>query len=230
MPYNHPIPDAPIAPSMLPRVAAADLTSQDVLVLTQPGNNPGQKNKGLELGTLFESEVARFGTPEIRSNILEFTGAISQVAYTEIAHLDIDPRYDVDFRVWGTSNTATTSQAGNRYEYGFQAKVHQMYLPDDQDRDLVMTYSCGFQTSVDEAVAGTSLPTYNVVFPCLPFNYNPSKGELAGYPTKRVTLYLMSGSDRSPYQANAPSSYTLKIQARVYPAKLVTDLLKAPTP
>lgn len=55
MTYKHQIPDAPIAPSMLPRVAAADLTSQDVLVLTQPGNNPGQKNKGLELGALFEA-------------------------------------------------------------------------------------------------------------------------------------------------------------------------------
>ena len=55
MSYKHPIPDAPVAPSMLPRVAAADLTSQDVLILTQPGNNPGQKNKGLELGVLFEA-------------------------------------------------------------------------------------------------------------------------------------------------------------------------------
>ena len=55
MPYKHPIPDSPIAPSMLPRVAAADLTSQDVLILTLPGNNPGQKNKGLELGALFEA-------------------------------------------------------------------------------------------------------------------------------------------------------------------------------
>ena len=55
MPYNHPIPDAPVAPSMLPRVASADLTSQDVLILTQPGNDPGQKNKGLELGALFEA-------------------------------------------------------------------------------------------------------------------------------------------------------------------------------
>lgn len=25
MPYNHPIPDAPVAPSMLPRVAAGEL-------------------------------------------------------------------------------------------------------------------------------------------------------------------------------------------------------------
>ena len=55
MPYKHTIPDSPIAPSMLPRVAAADLTSQDVLILTQPGNNPGEKNKGLELGALFEA-------------------------------------------------------------------------------------------------------------------------------------------------------------------------------
>ena len=55
MPYKHPIPDAPVAPSMLPRVSADDLTSQDVFILTQPGNNPGQKNKGLELGTLFDA-------------------------------------------------------------------------------------------------------------------------------------------------------------------------------
>ena len=55
MPYNRQIPDAPIAPSMLPRVAAADLTSQDVLVLTQPGNNPGQKTKSVTL-----SQIANF--------------------------------------------------------------------------------------------------------------------------------------------------------------------------
>ena len=55
MPYKHPIPDSPIAPSMLPRVPAAKLTLHDILVLTQPGNNPGEKNKGLELGALFEA-------------------------------------------------------------------------------------------------------------------------------------------------------------------------------
>ena len=55
MPYKHHIPDAPIATSMLPRVPAAKLTLQDILVLTQPGNNPGEKNKSLELGALFEA-------------------------------------------------------------------------------------------------------------------------------------------------------------------------------
>ena len=55
MPYYRQIPVSPISPSMLPRVPAAKLTLQDILVLTQPGNNPGQKNKGLELGALFEA-------------------------------------------------------------------------------------------------------------------------------------------------------------------------------
>lgn len=50
MPYNRPIPDAPIAGSMLPRPTA--LTAQDLLLLIQPGNNLGQKNKALTLEML----------------------------------------------------------------------------------------------------------------------------------------------------------------------------------
>lgn len=50
MPYNRQIPDAPIAGSMLPRPTA--LTAQDLLLLIQPGNNLGQKNKALTLAML----------------------------------------------------------------------------------------------------------------------------------------------------------------------------------
>lgn len=50
MPYNHPIPDAPIAGSMLPR--ATELTLNDLLVLIQPENPIGQKNKALTLQVL----------------------------------------------------------------------------------------------------------------------------------------------------------------------------------
>lgn len=50
MPYNRQIPDAPIAGSMLPRATA--LTAQDLLLLIQPGNNLGQKNKALTLAML----------------------------------------------------------------------------------------------------------------------------------------------------------------------------------
>ena len=50
MPYNRQIPDAPIAGSMLPR--ATELTLDDILVLIQPGNPIGQKNKALTLSLL----------------------------------------------------------------------------------------------------------------------------------------------------------------------------------
>ena len=50
MPYNRQIPDAPIAGSMLPR--ATGLTLDDLLILIQPGNPIGQKNKALTLSLL----------------------------------------------------------------------------------------------------------------------------------------------------------------------------------
>lgn len=50
MSYNRQIPDAPIAPSMLPR--AVVLTLEDILVLTQPGNPIGQKSRSLTLQML----------------------------------------------------------------------------------------------------------------------------------------------------------------------------------
>lgn len=50
MPYNRQIPDAPIAGSMLPR--ATELNLDDILVLIQPGNQIGQKNKALVLSML----------------------------------------------------------------------------------------------------------------------------------------------------------------------------------
>ena len=55
MPYNHPIPDAPIAPSMLPR--ATELTLEDILVLTQPGNPIGQRSRSLTLSQLQSSGI-----------------------------------------------------------------------------------------------------------------------------------------------------------------------------
>ena len=50
MPYNRQIPDAPIAGSMLPR--ATGMTLDDLLILIQPGNPIGQKNKALTLSLL----------------------------------------------------------------------------------------------------------------------------------------------------------------------------------
>lgn len=55
MPYDRQIPDAPIAGSMLPR--AESLTLDDILVLIQPGNPIGQKNRSLTLSQLQTSGI-----------------------------------------------------------------------------------------------------------------------------------------------------------------------------
>ena len=68
MPYNRQIPDAPIAGSMLPRPTA--LIAQDLLLLIQPGNNLGQKNKALTLSLLASwlanGNMGQFKTGEIQ--------------------------------------------------------------------------------------------------------------------------------------------------------------------
>ena len=67
MPHNRQIPDAPIAGSMLPR--ASELTLDDLLVLIQPGNPIGQKNKALVLSMLADwladGNMGPFKTGEI---------------------------------------------------------------------------------------------------------------------------------------------------------------------
>lgn len=68
MPYNRQIPNAPIAGSMLPR--ATELTLDDLLVLIQPGNTIGQKNKALALSLLAywlaDGNMSQFKTGEIQ--------------------------------------------------------------------------------------------------------------------------------------------------------------------
>lgn len=225
MPENYNIiPKAPVAPSMLPR--ATQLNTGDLIIITQPGNPIGQKSKAVELSTLFSSEPAKYAPRIICSNILEYSGALaatSASAYTEVAHVDIDPRLDVQFHVWGTSDTASNGFEYNSYSYGLRARVRMMYLPDDQDRDLVAIAPSGFRNEDGTGPA----PTYNAFFGCLPFNYSPSPSEFQTYPTKRVTLYLSTGTTGSPYHGTDPASFALKIQAAIFPRQIDTTILKA---
>lgn len=50
MPYNHPIPDAPIALSMLPRIT--DPQDTDLIYLVRPTNPIGQRFGAMALGEL----------------------------------------------------------------------------------------------------------------------------------------------------------------------------------
>jgi hypothetical protein len=211
---------------MIPRAAASTLKNTDLLYLAQPDNNLGERSKAVELSALFSSDPAKYAPRIICSNILEYSGALaatSTSAYTEVAHVDIDPRLDVQFHVWGTSDPASDGSEYNTYSYGLRACVRMMYLPDDQDRDLVAIAPSGFRNSDSTGPA----PTYNAFFGCLPFNYSPSSSELQYYPTKRVTLYLSTGTTGSPYHGIDPASFALNIQATIFPRQIDTTILKA---
>lgn len=225
MPYNRQIPDAPMAGSMLPR--ATVLTLADILVLTQPGNPIGQKNKALTLETLFSSDLFKFAgvyNSIIKSNILEYSGALASTSlnqYTEVCHLDVGVLSDVVFHVWGSSDAATAGTGGTRYQYGLRGKTEQYYEGEDIGKVLEAMSPSYFQEN-DNVIS----PVYNAVFGLKPYEFNVSPAK----PTKRVTLYLSTGTTFSPYHATGPSSFSLNIQATIYPSKFVDNVLKATTP
>lgn len=230
MPFNRQIPDAPIAMSMLPQLD--QIKSGDLLLVTRPSNPLGQRNKVVPAEKLPTSDLFKFSNPVIYSGLLELNNlslpATNTGNFQEVAHVDIDPRLDVEFHVWGTSGQAYKSSGSDqtRFDYGLRAKVRQYYAPDDQDRDLVAACAAGFRFEDPNGNAyGPGTPTYNTIFGSAPYNYNPSVGELGHHPTKRVTLYLSSGSSASHYQCHEPDSYSLTIQARIFPCKIASQIL-----
>lgn len=230
MSYKHPIPDAPIALSMLPR--ADQLKAGDLILLTRPDSPLGQRNKVIEAEKLAASDLGKFANPVIYSGLLELNNlslpATNTNNFQEVAHVDIDPRLDVEFHVWGTSGQAYTSSGSDqtRFDYGLQARVRQYYSPDDQNRDLITPYSAGIRFEDSDGVSyGPGSPTYNVIFGSTPYNYDPDDWELEHHPNKRVTLYLSSGSSTSPYQCHGPDAYNLTIQARIFPCKIDSQVL-----
>lgn len=224
MPYNPNFtPDAPLPISMLPD--AEPLTLDDLLLVTQPNNANGRSRK-ISVKSLLNSNPFIQAPSGIVSNVVQYTGSLPQCNFARstskmVVSLNVPVIYDVEFRVWGSSNGATTSSGGSSYRYGLTAITHEYYNGDDQDRDEIHSHYVGHK---DE---GTDIPTprYSAVFPVPPLPYTPSAGELAVYPNKQVRLYLSSGTSPSPYQATRPSEFTLNIQAVLRPAKYEAELL-----
>ena len=125
--------------------------------------------------------------------------------------------------MWGSSDTAGAGSADERYEYGLRGKTVQYYLGEDMSRILEAMSPSGFKVSDG---VGPSHPVYNAVFGLNPYEFYISPA----MHTKRVTLYLSTGTTFSPYHATDPSSFSLNIQATIYPSKYEFNVLKATTP
>lgn len=240
MPYNHPIPDAPVAPSMLPRVAAADLTSQDVLVLTQPGNDPGQKNKGLELGALFGAPfAASVYAAATAPKFYEFTynGELPKTGIapggqgvlglgTRIAYLEVPFKHQAIFWIDGYSSTATTSDDHRNYTYALRITARSLWSPhDDEYHDLFFPCFTGLRQISEGNIGNEPTMDFPSVGAKVPYTargqwwlHNPAHGvDIPDTVTKQLSLFAKGGGSASPYQATDPSSYHLNIHVLVFP-------------
>lgn len=81
MPYNHPIPDAPIALSMLPRLE--DLQDTDLIYAVRPTNPIGQRSKSMELGKLSE-RFTKASTGWVSIENRSLAGGIEALAKLEV--------------------------------------------------------------------------------------------------------------------------------------------------
>ena len=96
MPYDRQIPDSPMPVSMLPRVAGQSLTLNDLLYLVQPGNNPGQRSKSLDLDTLrgfIWGEYGNFNRIKRAERHVEGATMALPYPYLDIPLIEVPPGY-----------------------------------------------------------------------------------------------------------------------------------------
>lgn len=226
MPYNPSnVPDAPLPISMLPDAEA--LTPDDLLLVTQPANTTARSRR-LKLSSLlssglFSAAAWKSGAAMV-SNVFTYSGALPQFPPVPanpavVLTIDCPPWMDVQFRVWGTSNSATGLYF---YDYGLTGRVRQYYQADDVDRDQIMQTPAGSRFLVGSEVVEPRRLVYDSCFRSAPYDYSQyydSPAIFARYPTKQVSLGLWSGVNPQPSnQATPPSSYSLNIQAVLTPA------------
>lgn len=233
--YTKTIPEAPLPISMVPRAKSLNMT--DIILVTQPTNVQGQRTKGATLQQISDTLVAPQAV--VVSNILEFNGdlpAISASSRLKVVEMNIHPAYDVEFFVWGTSDQAETGVGGPGYEYGLAARTWQCYDPDDidryQDQFAPAGHRFGFREgSLDsDRIVDVGTPRYMARFTLPPYDYYDDYKHpevLKRYPTKKVRLFLSSGVNFNPYQAEAPKNFKLNIQARLTRAQFAMDLLQS---
>lgn len=236
MTYNRQIPDAPIAPSMLPR--ASEVSSQDLLLLIKPNNDPGDKTKALELDTLVNSDILRFSNVlgGIFTNIVTYTGPLAwSNEGSKLCQVVTDPRNQVIFFVEGTSESAgqaiqVSGQAQTSFQYGLKGMVRSYFPFDDQNYSRNDQYiSAGSKDFINNPSNPESFILVHDEFRVCykgAFMEDPTPlpnvdwaSKPAQMRTKTVGLWIAGGVTANPYKLPPPASYTLNIQALIFKAR-----------
>lgn len=229
MPYNPDFtPDAPLPISMLP--SAEPLSPNDQLLITQLANINGKSRK-ISIKSLLNSDPFIQAPSGAVSNVLSFSGSLPQCIATYssyaqmVAVLDVPVIYDVEFRVWGISDTATATTQ-DTYEYGLTA-ITSTYWSPYADADIRETHKLYLGKVHVDSYNYNSPVGYSAIFPAPSIPRAPRSAELLAEPTRRVKLYLSSGTSTSPYQGERPSAFDLKVQAICKPVNYAANLLRS---
>lgn len=231
--YTRTIPDAPLPVSMLPR--ASEVSSQDLLLLVKPNNEPGDKTRAMELDTLVNSDILRFSNVlgGTFTNILTYTGPLPwSNTGSRLCQLITDPRNQVIFFVEGTSESAGTPQvvsggATSSFQYGLKGMVRSHFPYDGQKYDRNDQYiSAGGKnyirnpTNPDDfiLIRDEDRVCYKGAF--MENHAALANVDWASKPAqmriKTVGLWIAGGVTDNPYRLTPPASYTLNIQALIF--------------
>ena len=117
MPYNRQIPDSPIPGSMFPR--AETLTDNDIVVIIQPLNAPGQKTRTMTLSQLAGFIAGGELGEIVFVNVNGFTSTVGNNGYSY--HHDADQSYNADLDYAIDSNGIHVNLAASGYTKRFEA-------------------------------------------------------------------------------------------------------------
>lgn len=241
--YTRTIPDAPLPVSMLPR--ASEVSSQDLLLLVKPNNDPGDKTKALELDTLVNSDILRFSNVlgGTFTNIITYTGPLAYSnTGSKLCQVTTDPRNQVIFFVEGTSGPAGSAQVVTGklltdFQYGLKGMVRSYFPYSDENYDRKDQYiSAGSKSYIRDPtdpedfilVHDEDRVCYKGAFmedptplPAVDWASKPAQMR-----TKTVGLWIAGGTSANPYRLAPPESYTLSIQALIFKARYDSTLLE----
>lgn len=234
--YNRTIPDAPLPVSMLPR--ANEVSSQDLLLLVKPNNEPGDKTRALELDTLVNSDILRFSNVlgGTFTNTITYTGPLAwSNTGSKLCQVTTDPRNQVIFFVEGTSESAGTPQpysggVTSVFQYGWIGRVRSYFPYSDENYDRNDQYiSAGSKRYIrDPTDPENFILVHDEDRVCYKgaFMEDPTPwpnvdwaSQPAQLRTKTVGLWIAGGVTGNPYRLPPPASYTLSIQALIFKAR-----------
>lgn len=117
MPYNRQIPDAPIPMSMFPR--AATLTDDDIVLIVQPLNEPGQKVRTMTISQLAAFIAGGELGEIVFVNVNGFLSTVGKNGYSY--HHDADQSYNAALDYAIDSNGIHVNLAASGYTKRFEA-------------------------------------------------------------------------------------------------------------